>query len=172
MSEEKKAPGRFHINLFDVILILLAVLCIVGIWQRNNLQRLFEDEQATDVYTVSFEIRCLRDTSVQYLTSGTVLYTDSGEERVTLGTISGEVAVVDAWEYLPCVDENGETSYVQAYYPEDLSTVKAVLNTHGLLHDGIFHVEGVFGLSVNQTVVAHTDNADFEILVTAIEKVG
>ena len=171
MSEEKKSTGRFHINLFDVLLVLLAVLCVVGIWQRKNLQQLFEDEQTTDVYTVSFEIRRLRDTSVQYLTAGATLYVESGDERVPLGTLASEVAVVDAWEYLE-YEEDGKITPVQAYYPEDFSTVRGVLNTHGLVHDGAFLVEGLLPLSVNQTLVVHTESADFEILITAIGKVG
>ena len=169
MNEEKKS-ARFHVNLFDVVLILLAVLCVIGIWQRNNLQRMFESEQETDVYAVSFEIRNLRDTSVQYLAPGTALYVISGEERISLGTIAGEVAVVDASDFLPTVNEQGETVYVQAYYPDDLSTVKAVLDTHGLEHNGAFLVEGVYTLATNQTVVAYTENAVFEICITAIVK--
>ena len=173
MSEEKKSTGRFHINLFDVVLILLAVLCVVGIWQRDNLQSLFEDEQVNDVYTVSFEIRGLRDDARQYLTPGTRMYVQNGDSRVLLGSIAGEPAVVDAAVYLPYYDQiTGQTTLVEAYYPDDYSTVKAVLSSHGLEHDGVFFAAGEYNLSVNQSITVYTEYADFEIFVTAITKVG
>ncbi|MBQ8342117.1 MAG: hypothetical protein IJY22_07080 [Clostridia bacterium] len=172
MSEEKKSSGHFRINVFDVILILLAILCIVGIWQRQNIRRLLEEEQAADAYTVSFEIDCLRDTSLQYLTAGTVLYVKEGDARVILGTIAGEVAVVDASTEKMYITEDGETIYVDAYYPEDYSAVKAVLNCQGLHHNGGFLAGGSYPLSVNQSVTVYTENADFQICITSITKVG
>ena len=38
---EEKKKSRFHINLLDVVLVLLALLCVVGVWQRNNIRSLF-----------------------------------------------------------------------------------------------------------------------------------
>ncbi len=172
MSEEKKSIGKGHINLFDVMLVLLVILCIVGVWQRKNLQAWFEEERINDVYTVSFEIKELRDTSIRYLTAGTSLYVIDGEDAVSLGTIAGEVAVVDAAKHLPHTDESGQTVLVEAYYPDDLSTVKAVLNCHGIHTNGSFFVDGRFAVSVGQTLAVYTENADFEIYVTDITKVG
>ena len=172
MGEEKKSSGKGRINLFDVILVLLLVLCIVGVWQRNSLQSWFEDEQIKDVYTVSFEIKELRDTSIRYLTAGTALYVTVGEERIPLGTIAGEVAVIDAAKHLPHQDAEGNTVLVEAYYPDDLSTVKAVLNCHGVRLESGFFVDGRLAISVGQVLSAYTENADFEIFVTAITKVG
>lgn len=173
MSEEKKSKGRFRINLFDVVLLLLVILCVVGIWQRKNLQSLFENEQSREAYTVSFEIRALRDTSLQYLRPGTELYVESGDGRVLLGTVAGDLPVVDASVYLPYYDpETGSTALVEAYYPEDYSAVKGTLDSLGMEHDGVFFAAGEFSVSVNRTLHVQTEYADFEILITGIEKKG
>ena len=55
VKEKKKAPARARFNVFDAVLILLAVLCIVGVWQRHNLQKLFESDETLEAYTVTFE---------------------------------------------------------------------------------------------------------------------
>ena len=36
-KEEKKNGAGLRLNLLDIVLVLLLILCIVGVWQRNNL---------------------------------------------------------------------------------------------------------------------------------------
>lgn len=169
MNEEKKTLPRVRIHLLDVVLILLAILCIVGVWQRSNLKKLFSAQESMDAYTVTFEIAQLSPTVVDdYLSAGVELYMDHDGDRVSLGTLSRQASTGAATKYLK--NNAGET--VSAiYYPEDLRSVRGVLSSHGLERDGSFYISGDVLLSVNETVVAYTEHADFEIRITGIEKV-
>ena len=59
-KETKNIFSRIRFNVVDAVLILLAILAIVGVWQRKNLQRLFDSGEALESYTVTFEIKKIR----------------------------------------------------------------------------------------------------------------
>lgn len=167
---EEKKTSRFRINMLDVVLLLLAILCAVGIWQRNNIRALFASGEELDSYTVSFEIRKLRSATVELLPKGTALYTDDGEDRVPLGTIADHLSVSAAFEYLP--NDKGEP--VKSVYPEDeyenLLDANGKLTCRGIERNGRFLVDGELYLAVNQTIYAMSEDVDLEIRITAIRK--
>lgn len=171
-KDKNKKARRFPLNVFDVALILLAVLCIVGVFQRNNLQQMFEKKEALENYTLTFEVKQMRNTAASLLVQGTELYLTDREARVSLGTLSGPFNAVPATVYLQ--DKNGNT--VKAVYPEDdyecLQDGTGTLNCRGIEHEGRFLLEGKTYLAVNQTVTAYTESADLEIRITGIQKVG
>ncbi len=171
-EEKKKTPSRFRFNIFDAVLILLAILCIVGVWQRKNLQKLFASGDALETYTVTFEAKRMRSTTAALLTKDTVLYMEEGSRRVTLGTVSEQVLPLAATVYLQ--DKNGQI--VEAVYPQDdyeyLQDVSGTLNCRGITHGGAFLLEGEIYLAVDRTVAVSTELADFEIRITSIQKVG
>ena len=166
--EEKKKGG--FINILDIVLILLVILCIVGVWQRSNIQKLFASGDDLESYTVTFEIRKLRSTAADLLTADTALYTESDGVRVSLGYLAETPSVSAAVEYM--YDENG--NIVEAVYPEDdyeyLLDVTGKLSCRGITQDGNFLLEGKTYLAVNQTIVAYSEKADFEIRIIGIEK--
>ena len=168
MEEKKKM--RFRINLLDIVLILLAILCVVGVFQRRNIEKLFESGEAMESYSIRFEIRKMRSSTVELLQADTALYLEEDGRRVSLGTIAEAPSVSASVVYLP----DGEGGTVEAVYPEDayeyLQDVKGTLLCRGVVHDGSFRLEGSTYLAVNQTVKAYTENADFEIRILAIEK--
>ena len=166
---EEKRKARFHFNILDLVLVLLALLCILGLWQRENIQSIFESGEELDSYTISFEIRKLRSTTVELLTEDQELYIDDDGTRVSLGTIVERYPGA-AVEYM--IDENGNT--VEVFYPDDkyeyLQDLTGDLSCRGIDQNGNFLLEGKIYLAVNQTVKAYTENADFEIRITAITK--
>ena len=163
-----KSGRRF--NLLDLALVLLLVLALVGVWQRASLQSLFTTDELLENYTVSFEVKKLRSTTVDLLQKDTVLYIMVNGERVDLGTLNEQVAASAATVYLQ--DRNGNT--VKAVYPQDaheyLLDVTGVLTCAGVENEGSFFVGGKMHLAVNQTVRVQTETADLEIRVTGIEK--
>ena len=168
MEERKK--GRKGFNILDVVLILLAVLCAVGIWQRQNVQRLFSAGEDLDAYTVSFEVKKLRKTTAELLTVDKVVYFEENGKRITLGKIAEQIADTPALEYLP--DGNGGT--VVAVYPEDpnehLLDITGKIACLGLVQDGAFLLDGTTHLTVNQTLYVLTEDAELEIRITNIAK--
>lgn len=171
-KETKKAGSGWRINFLDIVLILLAILCIVGVWQRKNLQKLFEEEAVMESYTVTFEIKKLRSTTVELLQKGTELYLTEGDDVIVLGTLSVPVSTAAATEYF--ADENGKIE--SAVYPQDqyeyLLDVTGTLSSRGFQRNNTFLLEGKTYLAVNQTVTAHTENADVILRVTSITKNG
>lgn len=170
-EEKKKFAPRIRLNVFDVLLVLLAILCVVGVWQRHNLQKLFESDETLEAYTVTFEVRKMRSTTANLLQKDTMLYLEDDGERVSLGALAERVSASAATVYLQ--DQSGNT--VKAVYPQDefeyLLDVNGTLNCRGVMHNGTFLLEGKTYLAVNSTVMAHTETADFEIRIVGIEKV-
>lgn len=168
-EEKKTATAKFRFNVFDVVLILLAILCVVGIWQRSNLQSLFEAGDASDTYTVTFEIKKLRSTTAELLSDGTELYLYENGTRIPLGTLTGEPAARPASEYLYY-----EGNVVEARYPDDpdecLQDVTGTITCRMIEHDGAYLLGGVSRIAVNQTIAAYTESADLEIRVKSIRK--
>ena len=161
--------GR-RFNLLDVSLVLLLVLALLGVWQRSNLQNLFTSDKLLENYTVSFEIKKVRSTTVDLLQKDTALYIINNGERVDLGTLNEQVAASAATVYLQ--DRNGNT--VKAVYPQDAHEyfldVTGVLTCAGVENGGSFFVGGKLHLAINQTVSVQTETADFEIRITGIQK--
>ena len=169
-SETKSVFSRIRFNLVDVALILLAILAIVGVWQRKNLQQLFDSGEALESYTVTFEIKKIRSTTADLLEKGTALYLEEGDTQVPLGTLAEQVSTSAATVYL----QNSEGETVKAVYPQDnfeyLLDAVGVLNCRGIEHNGAFLLEGKSFLAVNQVINAYTETADFEIRITSIQK--
>ena len=171
MEKEKKMRARWRFNIVDAILILLALLCIVGVWQRKNLQALFESGETLEEYTVTFEVKQLRSTTADLLAKGVALYITDGGTEIPLGILAENAASTAATVYLP--NEDGEMT--EAVYPQDeydyRLDVKGKLTCHGVERDGRFLLEGKCALAVNQILTAHTEKVDIEIRITSIEKV-
>lgn len=163
--------GR-RFNLLDAALVLLLVFALLGVWQRSNLQNLFTTDELLENYTVSFEIKKVRSTTVDLLQKDTALYIMNNGERVDLGTLNEQVAASAATVYLQ--DRNGNT--VKAVYPQDaheyLLDVTGDLTCAGVENQGSFFAAGKLHLAINQTVSVQTETADFEIRITGIQKMS
>ena len=167
MNEKKT---RRHFNLLDVAIILLALLAVVGVWQRRNLQDLFTTEEVLESYTVTFEVKKIRSTTLDQLQKGTELYLSEDDEQFSLGVLSQQLSVAAATVYLQ--NQDGET--VKAVYPQDnheyLLDADGVLSCEGVTHDGSFLLGGRVYLAINQIVDVRTETADLQIRITGIEK--
>jgi hypothetical protein len=83
---EVKTKKRW--NVLDIAVIVLVLFALVGLWQRQNLKNIFTTDEMLERYTVTFEIRKVRSTTIDQLGKGEMLYIEQGEEQVTLGTLS------------------------------------------------------------------------------------
>ena len=166
--EERKPKTHLRFNLLDAVLILLAVLCVVGVWQRHNLQKLFASDAETESFAVTFEIKQLRSTTVDLLEKDTAFYLVEQGEEIALGVLQERVSASAATVYLQ--DAAGNT--VTAVYPEDnyryLLDVNGILTCRGVMSDGTFLLNGRTYLAVNQVMAVYTEAADLEIRITGI----
>lgn len=170
MNENKKrTPARFNFNLLDVIIILLALFCIVGVWQRKNLQNLFRSGNAYDAYTVSFTAEGVRGNTAALLEEGVGVYVlDEKGTKISFGSLTDTVTRTPATARVL----RGEES-VTVTYPEDersISDLSGKLACRMVEKNGRFLLDGKYQLAVNQTVTVHTETADLVIRITNIEK--
>ena len=87
---KKKVLSRMRVTPLDVALILLVVLIAISIWQKNNIQYLFEKQKQEKSYTVSFEIEGMRVSSAELLVENTSLYFYEDDKKVSLGKLGAE----------------------------------------------------------------------------------
>ncbi len=168
--KEKRTGRRF--SLLDAVLIVLAVLLLVGVWQRDTLRDLFTTEEVLDEYTVTFEVKKVRSTTGELLKKDVAFTVEQEGERILLGTLVRDVAASAATEQL----RDKEGNLVDVVYPEDeyeyLWDVGGELRCEGLVRDGSFLVGGKLYLARNKTVHVQTETADFDIVIKDIAKVG
>lgn len=167
--KDKRMGRRF--GLLDAVLVVLAVLLLVGVWQRDALRELFTTEEVLDEYTVTFEVKKVRSTTAELLKKDVAFTTEHEGERVLLGTLVRDVAASAATEQL----RNEEGDLVDVVYPEDeyeyLWDVGGELSCEGLMRDGSFLVGGKLYLARNKVVRVQTETADFDIVIKDIAKV-
>ena len=162
-------------RLLDLALILLAILAVIGVWQRENLKKLFAKEELLENYVVTFEIKKVRSTTAQLLQKDVVFYTENGEEIVVLGTLTQPVAVSPATVYLPHAGTQGEVlDMVEAVYPLDeyeyYQDAGGELSCLGIEHDGSFYVSGKMLLVKGQQISVKTEAVDVVITITDCRK--
>jgi hypothetical protein len=172
---ERSMKKRF--NLLDLALILLALLAIVGLWQRNNLKRLFSDKELLEEYVITFEVKRVRSTTAQLLDKDVALYTDAGEESVVLGKLTQPVAVSPATVFLAHSGTGtGTVEMVEAVYPQDeyeyYQDVGGELSCRGIERGGSFFLDGKLLLVKGQQIAARTETIDIVITVTDYRKVA
>ena len=170
---ERNAKKRF--GVLDFALILLAVLTLVGVWQRNNLKKLFADDEILEEYVITFEIKKVRSTTAQLLEKDVALYTYNGEDIVSLGTLTQPVAVSPATVYLPHHGTGtGTLEMVEAVYPQDeyeyYQDAGGELSCLGIERDGAFFLDGKMLLVKGQQISTSTETVDLVITVTDYRK--
>lgn len=146
---KKKTPARFNFNLLDVIIILLALFCIVGVWQRKNLQNLFRSGNAYDAYTVTFAAQGVRRDTAALLTEDAAVWTfDEKGTKIDFGSLT-------------------DIEYPADVTPVDLT---GALSCRIVEKNGRYLLDGKYQLAVNQTVTVHTETVDLVICITGIAK--
>lgn len=172
---ERNEKRRF--SFLDLALILLAILAVVGLWQRNNFKKLFADEEILEEYVITFEIKKVRSTTAQLLKKDVALYTYNGDEAVALGTLTQPVAVSPATVYLPHHGTGtGVMEMVEAVYPQDeyeyYQDAGGELSCHGIERDNAFFLDGKMLLVKGQQILAKSETVDVVITVTDYRKVA
>lgn len=150
MSEEKKSGAGVRFNLLDVALIVLALLCVISVWQRGNLKRIFEEGGVYQPYTVSFVAESISQGTADALQKDTVLYIEEDGTRVTLGTLNDTVSVT----------MRGNWSV----------NISGSMTCMVLQKDGRYFLRNGPQLALNMPLLAESETATLRLTVVEIEK--
>lgn len=164
-EDRKKITAHIRIGLLDVACLLLVVLSVLGLWQRNNLKNLFETDTTKADFTVSFMMEDVPLESAEALTGGTVLYLSDG---TTLGSLSGEPWLSGGVTY-----DHPNAEGVPVILPPDVRqsvTVHATLLCTGYLRDGALVTEGE-ALTAGKALTVFSNEGIFLLRVVSITKI-
>ncbi len=170
MNEELKKGVRSRLNVLDVVLILLLAFCIVGVWQRDNLKKIFDAEVEATAYRVTFEIKALPLSMAESLVDETVLYFEEDGELSRLAALDGAPTKTPTVAYT--VDEEGNTVLVT--YPTEGEyarfDLRAAFSCTGVLRESSLVCDTVT-LTVGETLQLHTETGRFEVLILSISPI-
>ena len=163
-NNPKDGKVKFSVNVIDILIILFAVVCVVGLVLRAVNFSLPEPEEELERHKITFSVSGVSSASEKYFKIGdTVTLSDSG---VKLGTISKKDSVKASTAYVK--NAAGETVAVE--YPENTKIdVVCTANSEGLkdsdgysLRDGKYIVPG-------ESYRVRTEHMDFVLTVLEIE---
>lgn len=162
-TPEKTSARKF--NIIDVFLIILAVLCVLGIYFRAQVAEWIGVENKVEEYKIGFKISTIRYTSGKYLQSGNEVYFDGG--NVLIGTIDGNCISIPASTFV----DGPDGSPVKVNYPKDTYVdVSGTIKCDGIMKDDGFYLGGTYVLSPGSTVSVRTEMLNFTIIITEISK--
>ena len=171
MNEGLKKGVRSRLNVLDVVLILLLAFCIVGVWQRDNLKKIFDAEVEATAYRVTFEIKALPLSMAESLVDETALYLEEDGELSRLSTLDGAPTKTPTVAYT--VDEEGNTVVVT--YPTEGEyarfDLRAAFSCTGVLRESSLVCDEVT-LTVGETLRLSTETGSFEILILSIAPIA
>ena len=167
----KKSALRIRFGALDAALLLLLVLTVFSLWQKQTLRILFDRQRDEAAYTVAFTAESVPHSDLSHFTDGAVVYlVDSGEERIFLGTFSGTPQWVA--ELREVTDEAGNS--VEVPYPEEDTerpvTLFGALSCRGGLRDGLLVLQGGTMLTLGDTFFVATEKGEYRITVDSFTK--
>ena len=159
MEQKQKQISGFSFNIFDFLIILGILVCLVAVITRsimiNNAQ---EEIVYTDVY---FEVKGISEVTANALCAADEpIYLQSND--VKIGIFSAvNVEPLKVW----AEDENGRL--IEVLHP-DKKTVYGKAQIKGIWYEDGFLVDGTYFAKVGQTFDIYTKYASCTITVTAI----
>ena len=169
---KKKVLSRMRVTPLDVALILLVVLIAISIWQKNNIQYLFEKQKQEKSYTVSFEIEGMRVSSAELLVENTSLYFYEDDKKVSLGKLGAEPVLMPyAQDYV-----NAQGNSVTMVYPLDdresgMAIFCGTFICNGAKNGNVLVHEEGFRIEVGEYFLLATELGDFEAKVVSVVEI-
>ena len=159
MDQKQKRISGARFNIFDFLIILGILVCIIAVVARAILISNAKNEiEYTDVY---FEVKGVSDATARALCiPDAPIYLQSNDVKIGFfDTVDSKPLTVWA------EDENGYL--IEALHP-DKHTVYGIAQIKGIWYDEGFLVDGTYIVKVGQTFDIYTKYASCTITVTAI----
>lgn len=159
MNNDEKSRTAKHtkMNILDVAIILLVLLTVLAIWQKDNLADIFESDRTNGSFAVAFEMTMVRYDLVEDLAAGTVLYAEAEDGFVELGMLLDEPVIT--WR-------NGENGSEYTYVD-----LVGTLSCHGILREGALVVDRDLILEVGNQLPVATEISNLNIQVISITEI-
>ena len=187
MNNEKKKQRKTRINAFDILIILLVVVCIAGLIVRNTIVEKLENVTSYASYYVFFDAESVSYASTVALESthddsngGNWVYLDDGITKVGVmtkgeGSASENLAVTISDVYVK--DSSGKTvlaQYADIEKDKDRITYDVkdiIVLAEGFISSetGSFLLGGKIAIAPGSVLKVQTKYGDFELKVTSIE---
>lgn len=171
-ENKKKNTKRLRVTPLDIALILLVVLIVISVWQKNNIQLLFEKQKQEKSYAVAFEIEGVRVSSAEMIEKSMPLYFYDDDQKVELGELN-EIPLLIPYAQI-YTNTTGET--VTMIYPADdrengRVTLQGSFACHGAQYDAILVHEKGLRMQVGGVFLLATELGDFEAKVISITEI-
>ena len=167
-----KQPRSFKVGVFDVAIILIVILSVVGIYFRFNLIESITQSSTTKDVVISYRISNIRHTTPNYISVGDKVYISSSGEL--LGTIiNASEEMSNALNVTPSSEEflvDGD--YVEVFYPNSESRVDAhgrLTCTGAYTEDRGLLINSSTHITAGQSFEVRTELATFVITITSID---
>ena len=171
-ENKKKSTARIRVTPLDIALVLLVVLIVISLWQKNNIQHLFEKQKQERSYAVTFELAGVRVSAAELIKENMALYFYDGDEKMELGNLNGAPLLKPYTQIY--TNTKGET--VTMIYPTDdrengRVTLCGTFVCHGAQNDLVLvHEEGL-RMQVGNSFTLSTELGDFEAVVVSITEI-
>ena len=159
----EKKPSKYKFNVLDAFIILVAVLCIVGIYFRSNIQSWVGADKELDEFQITLVVQQVKSTSNQYISLGDEIYMQNGLELGRIDSFSS----FPAKTYI----NDGNGTPVEVSYPENTYIdISIVVNCRGLQNEDGFYLNGTYPITPGSVINGHTELIDFTLTVSEIVK--
>ena len=172
MSAKEGKKRAVRVTPLDLALILLVVLIVISIWQKNNIQYLFERQKQERTYTVTLEIEGMRVSAAELLLENTALYFYDDDEKVPLGKLGANPLLLPySQDY---VNSQGE-SVTMVYPTDDRENGRVIFSgsfaCHGAKNGNVLvHEEGM-RMEIGERFLLATELGDFEAKVVSVVEI-
>lgn len=163
INEKIKSNRKF--NIIDVFVIILAVICILGIYFRGRIKEWIGIDKQLSEYQLSFKVSNIKYTSEKHFVIGEKIFLDTPE--LELGTIDGSCVILSSEIYLKKTDGTTvKVNYPKNSYIDITGNIRCV----GTEREDGFYLSGTYSIAPGMTLNVHTEMLDFTLTVTDISK--
>ena len=169
MNEQsrKKITAHNHFNVIDLALLLLALLAVIAVWQRNNLRYFFEGDRVKSSYTVALTVSAVRADTAELLTADTMLYVREDGVVHELGRLVDDAVLLPHTVQMPRAD-GGVVEVLPADSPTALFDLSASFTCRGVLRDGSLVLDNGLVLHPEMELSAFTEHGEVHIFIRSI----
>ena len=161
IKPEKKTTGR--INLADVMVLLLCVVCIVGLVLRFGVLNTIETNATSEAASVTVLIEDIAGTSKDYILLGDEVYLS--ESGLRFGTVSSILSVSPSsyYEYR----DDGSINQMQSV--NGRIDVRVVISVEGCMTESGFLLDGTTYIAPNMTLSLNSSSLSVTALITDLQ---